>query len=91
MDDKTMDDKTMADKTMAGKRDGKRRGRRRIAWGAAVLFVVYVLSIGPAWRLAWASGSFPSLLTVYRPFLWAAEACHPFANVLFWYLRLWTT
>jgi hypothetical protein len=66
----------------------KRLGVRFVLPGV-ITFIVYFLSIGPAFRLA--SDSHNSLaeysLYIYFPLL-ALGRWHPFGELLFWYLAL---
>jgi hypothetical protein len=68
------------------------QGRRLGVW-ALWLFValaIYVLSVGPAEKLARA-GAFPRwMLVVYSPLGFASEQCPPVRRALEWYVHdLW--
>lgn len=57
-----------------------------------ILFVLYVLSIGPAFWL-WMESMYlegPSAVArFYYPLLWLCELIPPFEDLVNWYIRLW--
>jgi hypothetical protein len=57
---------------------------------ATLMLIGYVLSIGPAARLAWFDMiSVDSYRVAYAPLLAAAEKSAPTKRVLTWYVELW--
>jgi hypothetical protein len=69
----------------------KKRSRPWI-WALIALFVLYPLSIGPAW---WVASRHPNVLshdvyhTVYWPIERAGRRFDPIFNVFKWYIDLW--
>jgi hypothetical protein len=69
----------------------KPRSRARIGWGAALLFVLYVLSVGPVW---WVirndeSGTFvEAYRAMYAPIYWVGRHCKPLNRVIYRYDNL---
>lgn len=57
-----------------------------------ILFVLYVLSIGPAFWL-WMESMYlegpPAVVRFYYPLLLLCDLIPPFEDLLNWYIRLW--
>jgi hypothetical protein len=70
--------------------DEPKRSRLWIGWALLAAIVLYILSVGPVWWLAFHYGK-PSKHTfsaVYRPFVFVRKA-RPLRDVTDWYLRVW--
>jgi len=68
------------------------RGKPGSLWILWIILVplFYVLSIGPAQRLAAMPGINPDILIViYAPLRFVADNCPPIKSVLRWYVDLW--
>ncbi|HEV3298854.1 MAG TPA: hypothetical protein VG055_04410 [Planctomycetaceae bacterium] len=57
-----------------------------IGWALLAVFVLYPLSMGPAWRIAPGSDF---NVTMYSPVFWASRYCRPMGDAASQYLRLW--
>jgi hypothetical protein len=57
-----------------------------------IFFVLYVLSIGPAFRL-WMESMYleghPAIATFYYPLLLFCKLVPPFEDLVNWYIKLW--
>ena len=76
---------------MSGASDRRRACGPWIA-GTLLAVVLYVLSIGPAWRLSITlqSGSFNTAYTiVYAPIIWACKHSPACLEIILWYCEFW--
>jgi len=74
---------------MSDKPDSKRWSWISIGAIPIVLAVLYVLSVGPAYRIARANKSFRSYHAAYWPLMQMAAGSAEFRSVINAYLRLW--
>jgi hypothetical protein len=52
-----------------------------------LLPVVYVMGMGPAWKIARALGAWSTVRVLYAPVLWIVDINDPFAGFIQWYLH----
>jgi hypothetical protein len=70
----------------------KQTRRLWIGWVLFAVFVLYPLSIGPAYSLMYRAASrraFQTYCAFYAPLISASLHCRPLNQVIDWYGRLW--
>jgi hypothetical protein len=65
-------------------------GLFRIFWVLAVVVVLYVLSVGPVWRMSFGSKTAYRFLVVYTPLFRLADHSRPVSRFLEWYIDVWS-
>ncbi len=69
------------------KRWGIPRAPGWVAVLAILLPVLYVMTMGPAWKIGHALGAWSTVRVLYAPVLWLVDISDPFAGFIQWYLH----